>query len=325
MKVLAIGAGAWGRNIVKNLHALGVLAGICDVSDDNLAKATELAPGVPTYHLPEEAYDAAEFDAVAVATPAPLHFEIAAVAMKRGMHCFVEKPLTLSAREADALVQVAAEQERVLMAGHLLLFQPAVEFLREQIRNGAIGELVSLHQERLNLGRARSVENVLWSLGVHDVAVALYLVGENPTAVQASGLAALTEGVEDDVYLHIDYPSGVKSHLHSSWLWPSLRRRTTVIGTDGMLVYNETEQQVVLHRKRIDGNLASINDGEEVVFEGSGEPLKLELEHFLNCVRTGATPKADGVSAAEVIRVLEAANPSELQEPLEEPIPISVD
>jgi len=314
MRVCAIGAGSWGKNIVKNLHALGVLTAIVEVNPASKAELAEIAPGVPIFSDPDQAYDQAQFEAVTIAVPAPLHFEIAAVALERGKHCFVEKPITLESRDAEALLSLARNRNLTLMAGHLLLYQPAVAFLREQIHSGSIGQLISVHQERLNLGRARATENVLWSLGVHDVAVALYLVDEMPTKVMASGVATLTEAIEDDVYLHVQFPSGVHSHLHCSWLWPVLRRRTTVIGTEGMLIYNEVDQTVHLHKKKIDAALRNVNDGEELVYEGSGEPLRLEMEHFLHCCKTGETPRSDGLSALEVIRVLENALKSDQNE-----------
>ncbi|MBL8048682.1 MAG: Gfo/Idh/MocA family oxidoreductase [Chthonomonas sp.] len=308
MRIAAIGAGAWGKNIVRTLAELGHLACVVEVSPSLREQIAQTYPNLPVFSDPAEAYDEVELDAVAVATPAQFHFDVAAEALERGKHCFVEKPITLASREAEGLCDLAERQNRTLMVGHLLLFQPAVQFLRDQIQSGAIGDLVSIHQERLNLGRARKVENVLWSLGVHDVAVAQYLVGERPLGVTASGLAYLTPDIEDDFYLHVDFPSGVQTHLHCSWLWPTLRRRTVVIGSKGMLVYQEQDQTVTLHRKSIGDDLQNVNDGEEVVFSGSSEPLKLEMQHFVECCQTGATPRADGRSAVEVVRVLEMAS-----------------
>ncbi|MBS1704945.1 MAG: Gfo/Idh/MocA family oxidoreductase [Armatimonadetes bacterium] len=307
MKVVAVGAGTWGKNIVKNLHAMGALVGIVEANENSHEALAAEYPGIPLFTVPEDAYDRLEPDAITIATPAPTHFDIAMVALERDLHCFVEKPITLVAREAEALVQTAEERGRTLMAGHLLLFQPAIVKLKEAIDSGLIGELQSIHQERLNLGRARAVENVLWSLGVHDVAVALYLIGDAPKRIGFSGHAALNPTIEDDVYLHMQFESGVQSHLHCSWLWPKVRRRTVVVGSQGMLVFKELEKQIVFHKKWIDDNLQNVNEGEEIIFEGADEPLRLELEHFVHCCQTGETPRSCGRSAMEVIRVLEAA------------------
>lgn len=308
MKIAAIGAGSWGKNIVRTLAELGHLACVVEVSPALREQVAQDYPNLPVFADPSEAYDELEIEAVAVATPAQFHFDVAAEALERGKHCFVEKPITLASREAGALCDLAERQGRTLMVGHLLLFQPAVQFLRDQIVAGTIGDLVSIHQERLNLGRARKVENVLWSLGVHDVAVAQHLINEKPDGVTASGLAYLTTDIEDDFYLHVDFPNGVQSHLHCSWLWPTLRRRTVVIGSKGMLVYQEQDQTVTLHRKSISTELQNVNDGEEVVFSGSSEPLKLEMQHFVECCQTGQKPRSDGRSAVEVVRILEMAS-----------------
>ncbi len=310
MKLLAIGAGKWGQNIVRTLHGLEVLGGILDGSEATRAAMNATYPEIPTYRDVAEALANRQFDAVTIATPAETHAAVAAQCIEAGLHAFVEKPLTLNSTDADRLCALAKEHDRVLMVGHLLLYQPAVQYLRRAISEGLIGDLVSIHQERLNLGRARAVENVLWSLGVHDVAVAMFLADSVPTSVTGSGLATLTDGIDDDFYLHVRFDSGVQSHLHCSWLWPELRRQTIVIGTEGMLTYNELEQAAVLSRKRIDANLQNVDEGQEEVFRGAGEPLKLELEHFLDCCQNGTRPNSDGDSAAQVVRILEQASPT---------------
>ena len=143
--------------------------------------------------------------------------------------------------------------------------------------------------------------------GVHDVAVLLHLVGAAPTSTTFSGHCGLQSEIEDDTYLHMDFPGGVKAHLHNSWLWPTNRRGLTVVGEKGMLVYDEVAQNVTLHRKTIDADLQNQDGGEEVVFEGSGQPLRLELEHFIDCIATRATPRSDGQNGLDVVRVLETA------------------
>jgi predicted dehydrogenase len=306
LKVGVIGAGAWGKNLVRTLDELGALGAVADVSEVHLEAVRARSPQTPVF-TEADALIGSDLPAVAIATPAATHFAIARDSLLAGKHVFVEKPMALTGDEARELVRLADEADRVLMVGHLLLYQPAVQWIKAQIDGGLIGRLRSLHQERLNLGRARSVENVLWSLGVHDVAVMLYLVGESPTGAVADGDRFLNRGIEDDVRLHLEFPGGKKGHLHCSWLWPERRRRLTVIGDAAMLVYDELDQTVTLHRKRIDADLRNVDEGAEMVFEGAGEPLRLEMEHFLECAVSGRQPISSGRSAIPVVDVLEGA------------------
>ncbi|MEW6217272.1 MAG: Gfo/Idh/MocA family oxidoreductase [Candidatus Bipolaricaulota bacterium] len=306
MSVGLIGSGGWGKNIARTLHELKALGGIAEVRPDFREKLQGVYPDVPLY-ADHRVLMASELPAVAIATPAATHVALAQEALLAGKHVFVEKPLALSSREAEELAELAEQRERVLMVGHLLLYQPAVRWMKEYLDSGALGELWSLHQERLNLGTVRTVENALWSLGVHDVAVLLHLVGQAPERTQAAGQIALQPGIADDAYLHLAFPGGVRAHVHVSWLWPEKRRRLTVVGSERMLVYDEGTQTVTLHRKRIGDGLKPVDEGEEVVFQGAAQPLTLELEHFLTCIRDRRRPLSDGRSAVEVVRVLEEA------------------
>lgn len=308
-RVAVIGAGNWGKNLVKNLHDLGALAAVAEASPKLREAVAQAYPDARVVDDHKALLADPSIQAVLIATPVATHFAVAKEALLAGKDAFVEKPLTMSSREADELVKIAAEKGRVLMVGHLLLYQPAVQWLKEYLKVGSLGKVRSFHQERLNHGTARSVENALWSLGVHDVAVLLDLIGETPSNTQVSGQSVLTAGVEDDLYLHMGFPSGVQAHLHVSWLWPEKRRRLTVVGEKGMLVYDEIEQKVHLHRKRIGADLKAVDEGSEVVFNGSGEPLRRELEHFLDCVNTRKAPVSDGKQGAAVVRVLEGAKP----------------
>jgi predicted dehydrogenase len=307
MSVAVIGAGNWGKNLVSNLQSLRSLSAVAEASPVLREALARRYPGVPLYEDYRPVL-ASSIPAIAIATPAPTHHAIARDALLAGKDVFVEKPLVLSTRHAQELVELAASRRRVLMVGHLLLYQPAIRWLKEYLQTGALGKLHSLHQKRLNLGRARSVENALWSLGVHDIAVLLYLVGREPASLRIVGQHALQPGVEDDVYLHLDFPGGVQAHLHTSWLWPEKSRSLTVIGSRGMLIFDETQQTVTLHRKRIRPDLNHHDEGTEVVFQGHGEPLRLELEHFLSCLSARRQPLSDGASGLAVIRVLEQAS-----------------
>lgn len=306
MKVGLIGAGGWGKNLARVLHDLGALGAVAELRPEVRDQLKAIYPDIPLYPDYPELLET-DLPAVAIATPASTHYAVAKEALKAGKHVFVEKPLTLKAAEAEELVDLAHREGRILMVGHLLLYQPAVRWIKDFLDSGKLGEIWSLHQERLKLGRVRTVENVLWSFGVHDIAVLLYLIGERPERVTTQGQAVIQREIEDDVYLHLEFPGGIQAHLHTSWLWPERRRRLTVIGSRGMLVFDETSQTVVLHHKGIEPDLASRDEGEEVAFQGGGEPLRLELEHFLDCVGQGKRPLSDGESAVPVIKVLEEA------------------
>ncbi|MCH8980368.1 MAG: Gfo/Idh/MocA family oxidoreductase [Armatimonadetes bacterium] len=309
MRVGVVGAGAWGKNIVRTLHELGALAAVTDASEEIRNALAEPYPGVELFADFGDML-AADIGAVAVATNATSHHALAKQALERGKHVFVEKPMTLGSAEAEELCKLADDKRLALMVGHLLLYQPAVEFIKDAIDGGKIGTLLGLNHERLNLGRARDVENVLWSLGVHDIAVCLHLAGEAPSEVHFEGLDALQPGIEDDTRLTLKFPSGMKAHIHNSWLWPERRRVLTVVGSKGMLVYDELAQTVTHHKKSISvHDLQNQDEGSEVVFEGAGQPLTLELSHFIDCATTGKKPTTDGWSGLAVVRILEQASP----------------
>lgn len=307
MKVAVVGAGAWGKNLVSTLNKLGCLGPVAEASEALRSKLAETYPAIDLRADFKELLADSNVKAAAIATPAHTHHAIAKALLEAGKDVFVEKPMTLAASESEDLVEIARRNGRILMVGHLLMYQPAIHKIKELIKSGAIGRVFTIHQQRSKLGRARAVENVLWSFGVHDVAVLLDLVGETPSGVQVSGHCGLQQGIEDDVYLHLSFPSGVKAHLHNSWLWPDVARWLLVVGSEGMLVYSETGQKVTLHRKKIDAALNNVDEGEDVVFQGSSEPLILEMTHFMKCVEDRSKPLSDGQNGLDVVRVLEQA------------------
>ena len=305
-KVVVAGAGAWGRNHVRTLHELGALAGVAEAEPRTRGELRDAYPGVPVWPSLEEALDHA--DGLVVATPAPTHAELAARALRGGLGVLVEKPMTLEAGDAQMLVEEAGARNQVLMVGHLLLYQPAVRELKRLLDAGAVGRVLRIHQVRTNHGRVRSTENVLWSLAPHDLAVLLYLMGDLPVRVGASGAAFLQPGIHDDVHLELAFSAGRSAHIHVAWYWPERERGLRVLGDRGMLVHDERDQTLTLHRKHLGGRLAPRDEGSAQVFQGGGEPLRLEVQHFLHCLATGGTPLSDGRSGLDVIRVLERAD-----------------
>jgi predicted dehydrogenase len=306
MRIGVIGTGNWGKNLVKNFSTLGVLAGIADGIEANRTAALAINPNIEVFNN-HTALLTKGYDAVAIATPAHTHFSIAKEAIEAGCDVFVEKPMTLDPKESEALVALAKHHDQILMVGHLLLYQPAIAQIKKSLDRKELGQIYTMHQRRSKLGRARSVENVLWSFGVHDVAVLLYLSGQEPSDIQAVGHCGLQPNIEDDTFLHLTFPDGSKAHLHNSWLWPIVERGLIIIGEKGMLVYDELEQTVIMTRKTIDSNLQNVELGEEIICQGSGQPLKIELEHFIKCCKERTQPNSCGQSGLDVVKVLDQA------------------
>jgi predicted dehydrogenase len=253
-------------------------------------------------------------DAVALATPVPTHAELARRVLDAGKHCFIEKPLAQSVEDAQRAVDAARRNEKVLMVGHLLEYHPGVQKLKELTDSGELGdEIYYIYGNRLNLGKLRADENALWSLGAHDVSVVLYLADEEPWEVVAHGESYLRPGVEDVVFCFMRFPSGLSAHLHLSWLDPHKERRFTVVGSRRMATFDDMaiEGKLTIYDKGFDEDARSY--GEYITRTGdifcpripNVEPLRLECEHFVDCLRRGATPRSDGASGLRVVRVLE--------------------
>jgi predicted dehydrogenase len=323
--------GYWGPNLARNL---GTLEG-CEVSwccEVDEAKRSHWETAYPQARFTAELDDLLadpDLSAVAIATPGSTHAEIAQRVLEAGKNCFVEKPLAHDSESAERLVRLADERGLVLMVGHLLCYHPGVRQLADLIARGELGRVRYVHSQRLNLGKLRTDENALWSLGAHDVSVLLELADGEPTEVSARGEAFMREGVEDVVFAHIRFDSGLVTHLHLSWLDPHKVRRITVVGSERMATLDD----MALERKLSiwDNSFASLSDtyGEYITRSGpvhspmvlNTEPLRLECTHFIECLRTGERPHTDGTAGVKVVTVLEA-----LQASLEQdgaPVPVS--
>jgi UDP-2-acetamido-3-amino-2,3-dideoxy-glucuronate N-acetyltransferase len=309
-KVGCIGVGYWGRNLVRNFDALGALSWICDA---DTARHAELAAAYPRAAV-TDAVDRVLSDSgvtgVAIATPAETHGELARKALLAGKDVFVEKPLCLSVDEGEELAKLAADNGRVLMIGHLLWYHPAVLRLKGLIDEGELGRIQYIYSNRLNLGKIRAEENILWSFAPHDVSVILGLVGEMPETVHAQGGNYLNDRIADVTVSLLSFPSGVKAHIFVSWLHPFKEQKLVVVGDRKMAMFNdlEKEQKLLLYPHSINWkrNLPVANkaDAEPVAFE-PGEPLQAECLHFLECIRTRATPRTDAREGLRVLKVLQ--------------------
>jgi predicted dehydrogenase len=315
VRVGIVGLGYWGPNLARNLAAIPdcELAWLCDASAQARAKLEPAFPGARATGELDDLLGDDELDAVVLATPVPTHADLAIAVAQAGKHCFVEKPLALTAVDAERAVSAAARAERILMVGHLLEYHPAVSKLKELLDSDELGGLFYVYGNRLNLGQLRKEENALWSLGAHDVSVALHLIGEEPVECVAHGASYVREGVQDVVFCYLRFPSGIVAHLHLSWLDPHKERRITVVGSRRMATFDDMliEGKLTVYDKGFDEDTRSW--GEYITRSGDTfspripnlEPLRIECEHFVDCIRTGATPRSDGHSGLRVVRVLE--------------------
>ena len=316
VRIGVVGLGYWGPNLARNFDAIpeAELAWCCDASDRALDAARERFPGVRVTSSLEDLLTDPELDAIALATPVSSHAELSTRVLETGKHCFVEKPLAQSVADAERVLSAARECGGILMVGHLLEYHPGVRKLRELSQTGELGERIYyIYGNRLNLGKLRADENALWSLGAHDVSVVLHLAGEDPSEAVAHGQSYVRDGVEDVVFCFLRFPSGLSAHLHLSWLDPHKERRFTIVGSRRMATFDDMalEGKVTIYDKGFDEDARGY--GEYITRSGdifspqipNTEPLRIECEHFVECVRTGRTPQSDGESGLRVVRVLE--------------------
>jgi predicted dehydrogenase len=311
-----VGLGYWGPNLARNFDAIEgcELRWLCDASAPARAKLAGSLPNARATADLEDLLADPELDAVVLATPVPTHAELATRVLRANKHCFVEKPLATTATDAERAVQAADETGCILMVGHLLEYHPAVTRLKELVDDGELGPLYYIYGNRVNLGQLRAEENALWSLGAHDVSVVLHLIDEEPVECSAHGKSYVRGGVEDVVFCYLRFPSGRVAHLHLSWLDPHKERRITVVGAKRMATFDDMQIQgkLTVYDKGFDEDTSSW--GEYIARAGesfsprisSAEPLRLECEHFVDCIREGRTPRSDGRVGLRVVRVLEA-------------------
>jgi predicted dehydrogenase len=301
-RIAQVGLGPWGRNLARNFGQLAELAWLCDVDDERCSEAAAAHPSAKLTARFDDLLEDDSVQAVVVATPVPTHHELARRALEAGKHVFVEKPPAMRGAEMEELCELAEERGRVLMPGHLLLYHPGVQKLKEIVDSGELGDVLYVYGNRQNLGTFRTNENALWSLGVHDLSVVLHLLGEEPSEVRAHGNAFLNRGVEDVVFCYLRFPSGKMAHLHLSWLDPHKIRRITVVGDDRMAVFDDMERErkitVYDNWRTRTGDVYSPN-------VDTTEPLRLECRHFLSLVAGEGDPHKAARDALPVVRVLD--------------------
>jgi predicted dehydrogenase len=312
--VIAVaGLGYWGPNLARNFAELGVLSALCDLDPGLRARFAERYPSVRMYAEFDELLQDDDITGIVIATPVPTHYPLARSALAAGKHVLVEKPPAMRGSEIDELVALAAEHDLVLMPGHLLLYHPGVRKLKELIDAGELGEVLCVYGNRQNLGIVRTNENALWSLGVHDLSVILYLLDEEPAEAVAHGRDFLTEGVEDVVFCFLRFPSGKIAHMHLSWLDPHKMRKMTVVGREKMVVFDdmELERKVTIYEKSPWKRAESYGEWQtrsgdiSIPKIATDEPLKLECQEFLRLIAGEGDRRKVAEDGARVVRALD--------------------
>lgn len=313
LKVSVIGCGYWGKNLVRNFSQLGVLSSVCDLNESAAAKmSAEYA--VPVLSL--EQVLSSDVDAVIIAVPPDLHFDLAEQALLAGKHVFVEKPLALAVHDAEHLTKLAQSKQRILMVGHILQYHPAFLELKQIISQGTLGELQYIYSNRLNLGKFRKEENILWNVAPHDISMILSIAQELPEWVFSSGHCHLNPNIQDVSVTNLAFKSGLQAHIFVSWLHPFKEQKLVVIGDSGMAVFDDGlpwNEKLKIYPNQVqwvNGIPQEEKSAGMNLILDEAEPLKLECKHFLDCIINSVVPKTDGHEGSRVLKVLAATQES---------------
>lgn len=315
-KIIAqVGLGYWGKNILRNFYELGVLHTACDSDSNTIQERRKQFPDIQYTTSFRDILENPEIKAVAVSTPASTHYDYIKKSLAAGKDVYVEKPLALTVKEGEEVVRLAEKEKRILMVGHILQYHPAVVKLKELISSGGLGRIQYIYSNRLNIGKLRTEENILWSFAPHDISVVLALLGEEPVGVSATGGDYLSKGIYDTTLTTLEFRNGVKGHIFVSWLHPFKEQKLVIVGSRAMVVFDDvSREKLLLYPHKIqwkEGKIPVAQKAEhEVVPIESGEPLRLELSHFAECVLLRKRPLTDGAEGLRVLKILEAAENS---------------
>ena len=321
------GLGYWGRNILRNLYELGALGTACDSNPSTLTEYKGKYPEVDYTASFDDLLVKPEIRAVVIATPAVTHYEMAKKSLLSGKDVFVEKPLALTVKEGEELIEIAENKGRILMVGHILQYHPAIIMLRELISSGELGKIQYIYSNRLNIGKLRTEENILWSFAPHDISVILMLLDEEPVRIAATGGDYLNEGIYDTTMTTLEFRNDVKGHIFVSWLHPFKEQKLIVVGSKAMAVFDDVStEKLFIYPHKIEWKHGKIPIAQKAEYHiiplEKAEPLKEELRHFIECVIERKKPKTDGYEGLRVLKVLEAAENS-LKSLTSHPSPIS--
>ena len=308
-KILVAGMGHWGKNLVRNFNQLGVLHSVCDPNPVVKDVLTDKYPAVKYYSDFETAIVDKEVQAVVLASPAVSHYQMGKMALEAGKDIYIEKPLAVKVSHGQELVELAEKNKRILMVGHILQYHPAILKLKQLISDGELGQVRYLYSNRLNIGKIRVEENILWSFAPHDISVMLYLLEEEPIEIACQGGSYLSEDVVDVTMSEFRFPSGVRAHIFVSWLHPIKEQKLVVIGSEKMAVFDDTiDEKLKLYPHKVEWKNripTAVKADAEVVSIESAEPLKSECEHFLECINSRRQPRTDGREGLRVLKVLD--------------------
>lgn len=308
MNIAVIGSGYWGKNIVRNYHELNSLYAICEIDSERREQLAQQYPDVKLYASYDELLADKNVAGIAIATPAQTHFELAKKSLEAGIPTYVEKPVTLNLKDAEELRILAEKKNLPFMVGHILEYHPAIVKMKELVEEGSFGEVKHIRCTRVNLGKIRDKENIWWSFAPHDLSIIFSLIDEDPEKMQAASFKPLKEGIDDTVYADLGFSSGKSAHIHVSWLEPIKLHQTVVVCEKAMIVFNDTlkEDKLMVYKYEYDNQTPNLTkESEESVQYEEGQPLRIECQHFMDCVKNKTTPRTDGKSASRIIRVIE--------------------
>ncbi len=324
LRIGAIGCGYWGPNLIRNfveIPGVEVIA-VADIHQEPLNRIKQRFPLIENSTRDYRDFFGMSLDAVVIATPPATHYAIARDCMEHGLHVLVEKPITLNSKDAAELIQVAEANNCILMVGHTFEYNPAVRAVKEMIQSGELGDIYYIDAIRASLGLFQTKANVVWDLAPHDISILRYLLDTDPISVNTHGSSCVQEGIEDVAYTTLTFPNNILAHIRSSWLDPSKQRRITVVGSKKMVIYDDVEPlekvkifdkgvKAIRHTDTFGEFSFAYHYGDVVIpyirFE---EPLRVQCQHFLDCIREGKTPRTDGYNGLRVVQVVEAAQRS---------------
>ena len=322
INIAVVGCGYWGPNLIRNFSSLPEcrVKEVCDLDQERLAHMKRLYPEVTTTTDFEHVLTNPEIDAIIIATPVHLHFQLAKESLAAGKHTLIEKPMASSVAQCLEMIRIAEKQELTLMIGHTFIYSSAVRVIKEIVDSGHVGEILYISSQRLNLGLFQKDINVAWDLAPHDISIILYVLNQSPIGVNCQGKAHLRSGIEDVTNMSLDFHNGGLAIIHSSWLDPNKIRRMAIVGSKRMLLYDDNEplEKIKIYDKRVEipphydtfaeFHYAYHYGDMRAPYLKQVEPLKLECQHFLDCIRTGSKPDSGGWEGLRVVQVLEAAS-----------------